>query len=277
MKYVGIDLHRRFSMASVVDEKGKLIEQRKLPNGIESKEFLEGHSSSLQVVVEATGNWQWLYDLLEEAGVEVKLAHPLKTKAIASAKVKNDKVDSLTLAQLLRTDLLPFSYVPEKSVRMLRELLRYRASLVKIQTSLKNRIHTILAKNNIKHEFSDLFGRRGIEFLSSLNLIEAYNIPLKGYLSLIKKVSEEIKFIDGIIKSLSSEDKEARVLMSIPGIGYHSALLIKVEIGEVNRFPCAKKLCAYAGLVPSTYASGDFCYYGHITKQGSRYLEMDTP
>jgi len=272
MKYVGIDLHKRFSVASVVDEKGKLIEQRKLPNGIEIKEFLEGHSSPLQVAVEATGNWQWLYELLEGEGIEVKLSHPLKTKAIASARVKNDRVDSLTLAQLLRADLLPLSYIPEKPVRMLRELLRYRMSLVKIQTSLKNRIHSILAKNNIRHEFSDLFGRKGTAFLSSLNLADVYHISLRGYLSLLERVREEIWAMDGMIRDFSLEDEGARILMSIPGVGYYSALLIKAEIGDVRRFPCAKKLCAYAGLVPSTYASGNFCYHGHITKQGSKHL-----
>jgi len=223
-------------------------------------------------VVEASGNWQWLYELLEGEGIEVKLSHPLKTKAIASGRVKNDKVDSLTLAQLLRGDLLPFSYVPERSVRMLRELLRYRVSLVKIQTSLKNRIHSILAKNNIRHEFSDLFGKKGREFLSSLDLAQVYSLSLKGYLCLLERVREEIAAVDRVIRSFSLEDEGARILMTIPGVGYYSALLIRAEVGDVNRFPCAKKLCSYAGLVPSTYASGDFCYHGHITREGSRYL-----
>ena len=62
------------------------------------------------------------------------------------------------------------------------------------------------------------------------------------------------------------------LLMTIPGVGYYSALLIKSEIGDVKRFPSAKQLCSYAGLVPSTHASGNVCYHGHITKQGSKWL-----
>ena len=123
-----------------------------------------------------------LYDQLQEEGFDVKLSHPLKTKAIAYARVKTDKVDSATLAHLLRSDLLPLSYVPEKSVRLNRELLRFRASLVKVQTGIKNKVHTILAKNNISHEYSDLFGKEGMAFLHSLCVPENYKIALEGYL-----------------------------------------------------------------------------------------------
>lgn len=100
----------------------------------------------MEIAVEATPSWYWLYDHLEDAGFEVKLTHPSKTKAIAYAKVKTDKVDSATLAHLLRSNLLPLSYVPEKPVRLNRALLRYRASLVTLQTRVKNKIHNILAK-----------------------------------------------------------------------------------------------------------------------------------
>ena len=125
---------------------------------------------------------------MEDEGFKVKLSHPLKTKAIAYAKVKTDKVDSATLAHLLRSSLLPLSYVPEKPVRPNRELLRYRASLVKIQTGVKNKIHTILAKNNISHGYSDLFGKEGIAFLYSLALPGNYKIALEGYLTVLDTV-----------------------------------------------------------------------------------------
>jgi len=111
-----------------------------------------------------------LYTGLEDEGFKVKLSHPLKTKAIVYAKVKTDKVDSATIAHLLRSNLLPLSYVPEKPVGLNRELLRYRASLVKIQTGIKNKIHTILAKNNVSHNYSDLFGKEGMAFLHLLSL-----------------------------------------------------------------------------------------------------------
>jgi len=272
MLYTGLDFHKSFSYITTMDDEGKIVGQKKLPSNGKIVEFLKEFGETMEVAIEATPSWYWLYDHLENEGFRVKLSHPLKTKAIAYAKVKTDKVDSATLAHLLRSNLLPLSYVPEKPVRLNRELLRYRASLVKIQTGIKNKIHTILAKNNINHEYTDLFGKRGMAFLHSLSLSENYKIALVGYLSVLHTVRQEILIASKRVQLLAKEDRDAMLLMTIPGMGYYSALLTKSEIGEVRRFPSAKQLCSYAGLVPSTYASGNACYHGHITKQGSRWL-----
>jgi len=255
-----------------MNDKGEIINQKKLPSNGEIVDFLKEFGEEMEVAIEATPSWYWLYDHLEDEGFEVKLFHPLKTKAIAYAKVKTDKVDSATLAHLLRSNLLPLSYVPEKPVRLNRELLRYRASLVKIQTGIKNKIHTILAKNNLSHDYTDLFGKAGMAFLHSLPLPENYKIALEGYLFVLETVRHEIGGASKRVQQLAEDDQDSRLLMTIPGVGYYSALLIKSEIGDVKRFPSAKQLCSYAGLVPSTHASGNVCYHGHITKQGSRWL-----
>ena len=147
MLYTGIDYHRSFSYLTTMDEKGAIIGQKKLPSNGEIVDFLKEFDEEMEIAVEATPSWYWLYDHLESEGFQVKLSHPLKTKAIAYAKVKTDKVDSATLAHLPRSNLLPLSYVPEKAVRLNRELLRYRASLVKIQTRVKNKVHTMLNRD----------------------------------------------------------------------------------------------------------------------------------
>jgi len=195
MLYTGLDLHRSYSYITTMNDKGEIMGQKKLPTNGEVVEFLKAFDETMEVAIEATPSWYWLYDRLEEEGFDVKLSHPLKTKAIAYAKVKTDKVDSVTLAHLLRSNLLPLSYVPEKPVRLNRELLRYRASLVKIQTGIKNKIHTILAKNNISHGYSDLFGKEGMAFLYSLPLPENYRMALEGYLSVLDTVRREIRIV----------------------------------------------------------------------------------
>jgi len=272
MLYTGIDYHRSFSYLTTMNEKGEIISQKKLPSNGEIIDFLKSLGESMEIAIEATPSWYWLYDNLEDEGFEVKLSHPLKTKAIAYAKVKTDKVDSATLAHLLRSNLLPLSYVAEMPVRLNRELLRYRASLVKIQTGVKNKIHTILAKNNVSHDYTDLFGKEGMTFLHSLTVAENYKIALEGYLTILDAVRKEIQLASKKVQQLAEEDHDAVLLMTVPGMGYYSALLAKSEIGNVKRFRSAKQLCAYAGLVPSTYASGNTCFHGHITKQGSRWL-----
>ena len=273
MVYAGLDLHKNFSVITVMDSKGcEIAKQKKLPNNGEIIEFLQGVKQPVSVAVEATCSWYWLYDLLEENGIQVKLSHPLKTKAIASARIKTDKIDSRILAHLLRSELLPLSYIPSMPVRMQRELLRYRASLVRVQTGIKNRIHAILAKRNITHDFTDLFGKQGQDFLVSLPLPEIYRMSLDGYLSVLVELRSQLKAVDKKIAVLVKDDAEAKLLMTIPGIGYYSALLITSEIGDIHRFPSAKQLCSYAGIVPSTYSSGNSTFHGHITKQGSRWL-----
>jgi len=272
MLYTGLDFHRSFSYITTMNDRGEIVGQKKLPSNGEIVDFLKGYKDSMEVAIEATPSWYWLYDCLEGEGFDVKLSHPLKTKAIAYAKVKTDKVDSATLAHLLRSDLLPLSYVPEKPIRLNREFLRYRASLVKIQTGVKNKIHMILAKNNVNHDYSDLFGKAGMAFLHSLSLPESYKIALEGYLTVLDTAREEIKAVSRRVQQVAEQDHDAMLLMTIPGVGYYSALLIKSEIGDVKRFPSAKQLCSYSGLVPSTHASGNVCYHGHITKRGSRWL-----
>jgi transposase len=272
MLYTGLDFHRSFTYVTTMDKKGEIIDQKKLPSNGEIVNFLKGFNEDMEIATESTPSWYWLYDSLEDEGFDVKLSHPLRTKAIAYAKVKTDKVDSATLAHLLRSDLLPLSYVPERSVRLSRELLRYRASLVNIQTRVKNKIHMVLAKNNVNNEFSDLFGKSGIAFLHSLPLPETYKIALEGYLNVLDAVRGEIKTVSSRVQQVAEKDHDAMLLMTIPGVGYYSALLIKSEIGDIKRFPSAKRLCSYSGLVPSTHQSGNVSYHGHITKSGSKWL-----
>ena len=108
--------------------------------------------------------------------------------------------------------------------------------------------------------------------LHSLPLPENYKIALEGYLSVLDNVRQEIRTASKWAQQLAEANRDSTLLMTIPGVGFYSALLIKSEIGDVKRFASAKQLCSYAGLVPSTYASGNACYHGHITKQGSRWL-----
>src|SRR5262249_57483579 len=119
-----------------------------------------------------TYGWEWLADLLEEAGFELHLSHPLRTKAIAAARVKTDAVDARTLAHLLRADLLPEAYIAPRDLRDLRDLLRHRVALTRMRSALKHRVAAILAKNGVQPGYSDLFGPGGRPFLPELRLRE---------------------------------------------------------------------------------------------------------
>jgi transposase len=271
--YVGLDLHKNYLQAAVIDKKGTLLKQERIQNQDDSiRSFFERKklkSGNNEIVIESSSTWYHVYELLsEDERNHVILSNPIKTKAIASAKVKTDKIDAVTLAQLLRGGYIPECYIPPRHVMDLREMVRYRASLVRARTSVKNKIHAILLMKGIK--INEEYRPFTKEFVEELKQIGDYRID--GYLNVISSLNEEIKEISLKIKNESSEDKYAKRLMTIPGIGYYSALLISSEIGDIERFPDSHHLSSYAGLTPSTHSSGGVTYHGLMTRTGSKYL-----
>lgn len=269
MDYYGLDIHKRYSAYTRMDSGGQVLAQGRVDNNREVLTAIIGAApDGAKVFMEATGNWYWLYELLEGTA-EVVLAHPLKTRAIAEARVKTDKVDATILAHLLRTDLLPTAYIPPRKVRDSRELLRYRAVLVRIRTAIKNRVHSLLVKNGFLPPRRDVFGRQGRAWLTTLELRPVYRHALEGFLAVLDVLEEQIRQATVRIDAQAKASPEARLLTTLPGIGHYSALLLLSEIGDARRFPDTRHLVSYAGLTPSVCASGGSVGYGRITKQGS--------
>lgn len=275
MKYLGIDYHKKYSYGSLMDEKGKLIKEGQMENSLMGvKEFVRGNEGEIGAVMEATRNWTVMYDMLEEVAEEVNLAHPLKVKAIADAKIKTDKIDARVLAHLLRCDLLPKAYVPSKEGRYARAVLRQRMFYVRMQTMVKNRIKGIMDKhpevNGLKYD--DIFGKTGIKWLKEVELPEQDRKIIDGDIKLLERLKEAIESSNELIEEIAEGNERVKYLESVPGIGRFFAVLIDAEIGEVERFREANKLHAYVGLIPSTYGSGGRIVHGHITKQGNKWL-----
>lgn len=268
-----MDLHKNTSNFCVKTKDGALIAQKKvLTDRQQIGTFVRSFEAPLSLAVEPVSQWYTYADFLEELDVDVHLAHPMRVKAIASARIKTDKIDAAVLADLLRADLLPEAYFSSKEVRTWKELVRFRASLLNLRTQVKNKVHAILHKHALKHAFSNLFGGQGTKWLKSLQFKEPFASALKEYLSLIDYLTGQINRAEQMVISQVQDHPQAKLLTTIPGISYVSALTIMGEIGEIKRFPSAQKLMGYAGLVPSTYSSGDVTRHGRITKTGSKWL-----
>ena len=266
MLYAGMDVHKKFCQVIVCTKEGEVIKEGKIrTNEEEIKKFFYG-LKDLKVAIEASTNYSYIVDALAKEGYEVLMAHPLKTRAIAEAKIKTDKIDAKMLANLARGNLLPISWIPPKEIRDLRDLVRQRIFLVRQRTKIKNKIKAELIKRGIDYK-RNIFSKAGKEWLHSLK------IPaIETYLSIMDKLEDEIKKMDKKLKKEEEKFNEIELLKSIPGISTFSALVIIAEIGDVNRFPDEKKIFSYAGLVPSVHKSGEKIYYGRITRQGSKYL-----
>lgn len=273
MQYVGIDFHKNYSFITEMDETGVIKRQVKLSNNRDTlTNYIDLLPTNTKIAIEATCNWYYFYELVENHDLDIFLAHPLKTKAIASARLMNDKVSSETLAHLLRADLLPTAYIPGQQTRDIREVLRMYAFLISQRTRFKNRMHAILLKNGINCPYTNIFGKRSLRWLNDLALRDCYQNAIASYTRLAESLNAEINFLKQTIETLAYDHPYARILDTHPGISYYSGLLIAVEIGEIERFPNHGKLCSYAGLVPSMHASGGKVHMGSITKQGSKWL-----
>lgn len=274
MRYIGVDVGKTRCRAAIMNEKGTLENEFFFENnnkGITS--LLSTLNAQDKVVMESTGNlWLNIYDTLDQRNIKVVLANPLKTKAIASAKVKTDKLDARILAHLLRADLIAESYVPEGNIREMRALVRHRLSLVQMRTMLKNKVHAIVDKYGYRCEYSDMFGKAGVQWLRAQEMNAIDCLLVENYLSLLDSVKVQIGRVDDAIKEKACEDEDVCLLLSLTGMGVYTALLVRSEVGPIGRFSDYKKLVSWAGLAPSVYQSGNVEFYGRITKRGSPLL-----
>jgi transposase len=277
MYSIGVDFHKAYSHMTVIDVQGQVVKAGKVPNTLEAVHgFVGPYGDDAQAVVEATRNWTVMYDLLEQEVKAVYLAHPLKVRAIAEARIKTDRIDSKILAHLLRCDLLPTAYVRPREQRISQQTLRQRMFLVRVRTMVKNRIHVSIDRQlhvrEAAAQFSDLFGAAGLAWLRAVALPDAERRLLNGELALFDAVRAQIADSDRLVRALATGDSRVRWVRSIPGFGRFFAVLVVHEIGEIRRFPTPEKLSAYAGLVPSVHASGGKVFHGRLTKQGNKWL-----
>jgi len=247
--YIGLDVHKKNSYYAIVDELGREVKKGRFLTACEDlDEFAGDLTGDAKVAIEASTSGIFVYEYLDGKGIEVHLAHPVLVKSFAKKHVKTDKVDSKVLAHLLRMDYLPESYVPGKEMRELRVMIRHRASLVRLTTSIKNRVHALLASEGVQEpEVSDLFGRKGMEFLKEVNLQRPRRTALDNYLEVLRVLKETIKKVERILQEKAEVTEEVKWLMSIPGIGFHNAVLILSEIGEIERFSEPKSFVCYTG------------------------------
>ncbi|WP_409467772.1 IS110 family transposase [Streptomyces sp. HC307] len=270
--YVGIDVHRKRSQIAVVEDDGAVRANRNVPNGVEPVLSVIGDLPiGAPVAFEAAYGWGWLVQLLEDYGFEPHLVHPLRCKAIASARLKNDKVDAATLAQLLRADLLPEAWIAPLDVRQQRALVRHRCQLVRLRTLLRNRVHAVLADYGCDRPGS-CFTAPGRIWLDSLDLPDASRRVVDDLLVLMDALKEPIDTVDRQLLATARGDPRIKALTRLPGVGVLTAQVMVTEIGDVTRFPSARKLAAWAGLTPTVRASDLTVRHGHISKQGSNWL-----
>ena len=271
--YAGIDLHTRNSVVCVIDEKERRLVTATAPNDLPSiVSLLEEAPRRPTVAVEATLNWYWLVDGLEETGYKVKLAHTMGLYMITGAKVKTDRRDAFSLAKLLRLDAIPEAYIYPKDTRPIRDVLRRRTRLVRLRAE---------AYVAIKRKFQQYglpYCDKAIKRADEEELLRWFTHPgirasLEMELERIRLYSRELKVVEKYILSTVENKPIFEHLQTIPGVGKTLALTIYYEVGDIGRFASARQFCSYARVVPGLAQSGNVIRRGTGSKQGNPHLK----
>ena len=269
MMYIGVDIHKTFCQTTVMDEKGKVVRTGKIPTNRKDLQAFFSRYGNSKAVIESNTVWEFVYEVLDELGLDVELANPLQTKAIAQARVKTDKVDSNILAHLLRTDLVPASYIPPEKIRELRKDVRGRKRLKDLSTSLKNQIYAELIRKGIEYPPGILGSFKGIKWVEE----QLPEPRVRRRLALLKIMVKELdEYNRELLLPAYDENKDAQLLATIQGVGFYTALTVLAEIGDVERFPDSDSIVSYSGLAPRVSQSGTTCRLGSITKAGPHHL-----
>jgi transposase len=276
-EYIAFDSHRRYTQAEREDRDSGQVRQTRIEHEAGAiRAFLSDCEPGTEVAVEATGNWYWIIDEIEQARATPRLVHPRKAKLMMGMINKTDKLDAHGLNVLQRNRTLPTVWIPPGELRDLREITRLRVVLGRQRTMLKNRISSTLAKYAILlDEFSDGFSRGARRTLEAKigrlpkNACWACGLQLEHLDFVQKQIDQQEKRL----KELLPHSRPMQLLDTLPGVGLILSAAMALEIGDVKRFASAERLASYSGTTPRVHASGGKVRYGRLRPDVNRYLK----
>jgi transposase len=275
MFFAGLDLSRKRLDVHVVDAGGATVLETAAPPDADGLRGLVERLDAFGPVcaaIESMNGARFVHDRLEQLGWDVEIADAQKVKGLAPLACKTDRIDAWVLAELGRRDLVPAIWLPDPAVRAERERARWRLHLVRHRVQLKNRVHATLIAFGTPCPVSDLFGARGRRLLDRVGVPDPWRSDLLAAVALIDELDREIDDCARELRRLGADHRYVPLLTSIPGIAWVLGYTIAAEIGDINRFASAKKLCGYTGLCPRVYQSGATDHRGPLTKNGPKFL-----
>lgn len=277
MIHIGIDLHFTNMVNSAINDKGEEIWKGKLPATRQSlSDFFSQFDEPVQAVVECTSFWYWVADWCQENNIQLHLAHAKMLKAISYAKVKTDKVDARTMAELLRAGLIPEAHMQMGNQRNLRELTRARLRMVERRERLQSSVWNIAAKYNVNiHDVKSAW-----RYPDELNKWLQGQLPQVSYLEAelvleqILQLQKHIRRVEHTIEEQAEFTCELERLLAVPGIGLVTGWTILAEVGDILRFTSDKKFVSYCRLVPGSKNSSGNRRHKSGNKDGNKYLRL---
>ena len=277
MENIAFDSHKRYTFYSVENADGVIIEEGRIDHVRgQIREFLGRYTPGSPVAVETIGNWYWIIDEIEQAGMKPKLVHARKAKVMMGCVNKTDRLDARGLNRLQRVGTLPTVWIPPQALRDKRDLSRTRMYLVTVRSQLKNRIHATLAKYALRiGDVSDIFGKRArvVLYERVKEFPEHTRFTTQLQLGQVEQLDGVIEGLNRRMKEVFEETEAVRLLRSMPGIGFLLGVVISLEVGDIRRFGNQERLASYSGTTPRVHASGGKVRYGALRNDVNRYLK----
>jgi transposase len=276
-EYISFDSHKHYTLAEREDRQTCRTVQRRIdhaPGAI--RDYLRSCEPDTPVAVEATGNWYWIIDEIEQAGLAPVLVNPRKAKLMMGMINKTDKLDVHGLNRLQRNKTLPDVWIPPGWLRDLRELTRGRMVLSKQRTQLKNRIQATLSKYGLTmSEFSDAFGKaaRKVMTVHVAQLPDHTQWSTDLVLAHMDALTLSLGQIESRLKEVLKQTHMMRRLATLPGVGVILSAVIAFELGEIERFANAERFASYSGTTPRVHSSGGKTRFGRLRPDVNRYLK----
>lgn len=277
MENIAFDSHKNYTFCSVEDETGNIINEHRIEHERGSiKTYLSQFTPNSPVAVETIGNWYWIVDEIEEAGMVPQLVHAGKAKLMFGCVNKTDRLDARGLNRLQRVGSLPTVWIPPHDIRDKRDISRTRLFLVYQRTRLKNRIHAVLKKYALKIvKVKDPYCKTGRVELARImvKLPEHTRFATQMQLLQIDSLDPAIAQLEARMKKIFQDTEEVRLLQTMPCIGNVLSNSIQFEVGDISRFSCPERMAAYSGTTPKVHSSGGKTRFGKLRKDVNHYLK----
>jgi len=196
-------------------------------------------------------------------------------KAISYAKVKTDKADAKTLAELLRVGLIPEAYQIQPERRELRELTRGRLRMIQRRGKLQSSLWNLAIKYNVRNteDMGWRYPRQLLEWLTP-QLPASARLQSELIIEDLVHLQEHIHALEKAIEQMGDFTRELELIAPIPGMGIVGSWTVLAEIGDITRFPTDKQFVSYCRLVPGSKDSGGARRHKSGCKDGNKYLRM---
>lgn len=268
MRYIGVDLHTTQITVCYLTEKDELsIRKYQL---VEMEKFVADLQPTDEIAVEATCNTRWFFEQVKESVRRVVLVNPREFEVVRNSVKKTDKNDAINLARFLKADLLPEVRAKKEEAQRVQSLVNTRTKLVRLKTSLLNKIHALYVSNGRKLRKASLSSEKGLERVLQEVWSAIERVELEIIIEQIGSLKVNIKKLDKAIANESEKLKGFANLQTISGIGSLSAGILLAVIGNVKDFATADKLASYFGIVPRVSNSNETVNHGRITKRGNK-------